>query len=389
MSPLPDFTPPSRPTRFLIVTRNLPPLVGGMERLNWHMAQELSGRGEVHVVGPQGAAALCPPGVQCTEVPLQPLWKFLACSTAKALCVARSWKPDRVLAGSGLTAPAAWLSARAAGSRASVYLHGLDAAVRHPIYQAVWHPVIRRMDNVIVNSRPTADLARAIGVDPQRVSVVHPGVQLPHKPQPSHVLSDFRKRHGLGDARILLSIGRLTTRKGLREFVEQALPAIVRERPDTLLLVIGDAPASSLYATHQTQASIQAVADAAGIGRHLKFLGVITNPSELASAYECASLHVFPVRCIPGDPEGFGMVAIEAAAHGVPTIAFATGGVVDAVSQGQSGALVAPDDYAGLAREVLAALERGPDAWHSGAVNFARQFAWPMFGAQLASALKS
>ena len=136
-------------------------------------------------------------------------------------------------------------------------------------------------------------------------------------------------------------------------------------------------------------ATFAAVADAAGIGRHLKFLGVITNPSELASAYECASLHVFPVRCIPGDPEGFGMVAIEAAAHGVPTIAFATGGVVDAVSQGQSGALVAPDDYAGLAREVLAALERGPDAWHSGAVNFARQFAWPMFGAQLASALKS
>ena len=27
--------------RVLIITRNLPPLVGGMERLNWHMADEL------------------------------------------------------------------------------------------------------------------------------------------------------------------------------------------------------------------------------------------------------------------------------------------------------------------------------------------------------------
>lgn len=389
MSPSPDFTLQSQPTRFLIVTRNLPPLVGGMERLNWHMVEELSRRGEVHVIGPQGAAALCPPGVQCTEVPLKPLWKFLVCATAKALRVARVWKPDRVLAGSGLTAPAVWLSARAAGARASVYLHGLDAAVRHPVYHAIWHPVIRRMDNVIVNSRPTADLAKAIGVDPRRVSIVHPGVHLPEKPQPDHVLSHFRQRHGLGDARILLSIGRLTTRKGLREFVESALPAIVRERPDILLLVIGDAPTNSLYATHQTQASIQAVAEAAGIGQHLKFLGVITNPSELASAYECASLHVFPVRCLPGDPEGFGMVAIEAAAHGVPTIAFATGGVVDAVSQGQSGALVAPGDYAALSRELLSALERGPQAWRDGAVTFARQFAWPMFGAQLDAALES
>ena len=389
MSSLPDLMRKSRVSRFLIVTRNLPPLVGGMERLNWHMAEELSKRGDVHIIGPQGAAALCPPGVQCTEVPLQPLWKFLLCSTAKALSVAMAWKPDRVVAGSGLTAPAAWLSARAVGARASVYLHGLDAAVRHPVYQALWHPIIRRMDHVIVNSTPTANLAQTIGVDLQRISIVHPGVQLPERPQPDSMLSQFRQRHGLADARILLSIGRLTTRKGLREFVEHALPTIVRHRPDTLLLVIGDAPANALYATHQTQASIQSVAEAAGIGRHLKFLGVITNPSELAAAYECASLHVFPVRCLPGDPEGFGMVAIEAAAHGVPTIAFATGGVVDAVSSGESGTLVTPGDYCALAREVLSALERNPETWRFGAMSFSRQFAWSIFGDQLDAALKS
>lgn len=35
--------------RILIVTRNLPPLVGGMERLNWHMAEELAKVAEVRV----------------------------------------------------------------------------------------------------------------------------------------------------------------------------------------------------------------------------------------------------------------------------------------------------------------------------------------------------
>ena len=36
-------------------------------------------------------------------------------------------------------------------------------------------------------------------------------------------------------------------------------------------------------------------------------------------------IHIFPVCHISDDPEGFGMVAIEAAAHGAPTVAFATG----------------------------------------------------------------
>lgn len=46
--------------RILLITRNLPPLVGGMERLNWHMADELSKYAEVKVVGPTGAAAVKP-----------------------------------------------------------------------------------------------------------------------------------------------------------------------------------------------------------------------------------------------------------------------------------------------------------------------------------------
>jgi len=56
--------------RILIITRNLPPLVGGMERLNWHMADELSQYAEVKVIGPKGSKALKPNDVQLTETPL-------------------------------------------------------------------------------------------------------------------------------------------------------------------------------------------------------------------------------------------------------------------------------------------------------------------------------
>ena len=374
--------------RILHITRNLPPLVGGMERLNWHIADELSRHAQVRLIGPADSAALRPAAVPVTEVPLRPLPRFLLASAWQAVALARSFKPQIVLAGSGLTAPAAWLAARASGARAYAYLHGLDAAVQHPLYRALWHPAIRRMDGVIANSQPTAALARSLGVPTAKIRIVHPGVSLPSTPQTAVALQDFRARHQLGDAQLLLSVGRLTTRKGLREFVQHALPAIIQVAPDTLLAIVGDAPTDSLHASVQTRTSIQAVADAAGIGQHLRFLGVITDAQELACAYEAAALHIFPVRELAGDPEGFGMVAIEAAAHGLPTVAFATGGIVDAVAQDQSGYLVLPGDYAALAQAAIQVLMDGPAAGQKSSQTFAARFSWPEIGSQLFHTLR-
>ena len=93
--------------RVLHVTRNLPPLVGGMERLNWHMAEELAKVADVRVVGPQSSAAVAPDGIDVREAPLKPLWRFLLHAQNLARREAASWRPDIVLAGSGLTAPLA------------------------------------------------------------------------------------------------------------------------------------------------------------------------------------------------------------------------------------------------------------------------------------------
>ncbi len=365
--------------RVLLITRNLPPLVGGMERLNWHMANELTNVAEVRIIGPQGSAVMAPATVPMQEVPLKPLWNFLLRAAWAARKMAKRWRPNVVLAGSGLTAPLAWLAARACGARAVAYVHGLDVAVKHPVYRLLWHPIIRRMDGVIANSRPTAALCRAIGVAAERIAIVHPGVELPVSGMGQAAVTRFRDEHGLGDRPLLLSVGRLSTRKGLREFVSQALPRIVAAHPDAMLVVIGDAPVQALHAQAQTRQSIQAVAESAGVGSHLCFLGVITDYSELGAAYCAADVHVFPVREIPGDPEGFGMVAVEAAAHGLPTVAFATGGIVDAVAEGQSGHLVASGDYDGFADAVSKTLTQR-DALRDTCIEFAQGFAWPAFG---------
>ncbi len=373
--------------RILLITRNLPPLVGGMERLNWHMADELAKHAEVKVIGPRGAAALRPKSVTLTEAPLKPPLLFLGASLLWGLWITLRWKPDVILAGSGLTAPIAWSLSKLCGARSAAYLHGFDITVNHSLYRRLWRPIFRKLDRVVVNSTPTKTLAIAAGISPSSIDIVYPGVSLPNAPQPAESITAFREQHGLTGKKVLLSVGRLTTRKGLREFVEQALPAIIESEPNAVLVVIGEAPKNALGAGIQTIESIQAQAKKSGVAENIKFLGVITEP-QLATAYEAADVHVFPVRQIPDDPEGFGMVAIEAAAHGLPTVAFATGGVVDAVARGQSGCLVHPGDYSALSEAIVRMLVDAPCAWQTSSYTFATQFAWPQLGKKMRKILQ-
>lgn len=370
--------------RVLLVTRNLPPLVGGMERLNWHMVEELSRTAEVRVVGPAGSAALAPRGVAISEVPLTPLPRFLFQAQFLALREALKWRPDWVLAGSGLTSPAALFAARASGARAATYVHGLDLATVHPLYRSIWRPVLRRMDRVIANSEPTRRLAQHIGIAPERIGVVHPGVQEPSAS--AEAKWDYRAANGLGDRPILVSVGRLSARKGLREFVEHSLPQIVAQLPDILLIVVGDSPRNALSATEQSKESIEATAGNAGVGDHVRFLGGVSD-FELSRILRAADIHVFPVRDIRGDPEGFGMVAIEAAAHGVPTVAFASGGTVDAVADGRSGRLVKAGDYESFAAAVIE-VYRGRASLTPSCMSFVDEFAWPKFGTRIVRELQ-
>ncbi|TAL96464.1 MAG: glycosyltransferase, partial [Rhodanobacter sp.] len=281
----------------LLVTRNLPPLRGGMERLNRHIAIELNVDFQVYVVGPGGCGASLPSGLDVHEVPVCPLWRFLPLAMIGALRLARRHRPRVVLAGSGLTAPIAVLTAWLVGARSAVYAHGLDLDVRHWLYRAVWLPFIRRCDLCIVNSHHTQSLALAAGIKPERVTIIHPGVSLPDAGKAGNA-DDFRQQHGLGDSKILLSVGRLTPRKGLLEFVSGALPEVVRRHPDAVLLVIGDeAPDALNGAGTGAAARVQALAHAFGLEQHLLMLGAC-NDLTLAAAYVAADVCVFPLRQI-------------------------------------------------------------------------------------------
>src|SRR5690606_5505608 len=278
--------------RILLITRNLPPLVGGMERLNWHMADELSEYAEVKVVGPTGAAEIKPKNVQVLDSPLKPLVLFMLIALCKAFWTTVCFKPNVIIAGSGLTAPLVWLLSRLTGAKSVVYLHGFDITAAHWMYQKIWVPFFKRMDCVIVNSTPTKALALNAGVLEKNISIVHPGVTLPVTAQSSNAIQSFKKKYNLEHKKILLSVGRLTTRKGLKEFVENSLVYIVQQEPNVILVVVGESPKNSLGAGLQTREEILEAARNNHIEKHILFLGVITDNEQLATIYEAADVHV-------------------------------------------------------------------------------------------------
>jgi phosphatidylinositol alpha-1,6-mannosyltransferase len=369
--------------KILIVSRNYPPLWGGMERLNLRMVEALARVAETRLIAPEGAVVHAPPNVAVTQVPLRPVSRFLLSASWQTLRLARAWKPGIILAGSGLMAPPALAAARLCGARAVAYAHGLDITVPHPVYRTLWWPALRRLDAVITNSRATAKLAQDIGLSTQRISIVPPGVDLP--PRDAAARERFRATHDLGNCPVLLSVGRLAARKGLREFVADALPQIVSKIPSVRFVIVGTPPSGALYAKAQTPEHIRQAAETVGVAGHLRFLGNIGD-SELLDAYAGSDAHVFPVRHIPDDPEGFGMVAVEAAASGLATVAYATGGVVDAVHDGVSGVLVPPGDATAFADAVVSLLRHPlPD---SPIRDFAAGFGWNLFGEKIHAILE-
>ena len=368
----------------LLVTRNFPPLLGGMERLNQHLLTELACGWRVSLCGPQGCAEFAPGATTVVETPLKPLPWFLVGAAWRAFRLARRERPKLILAGSGLAAPMAWVAARACGARLAVYLHGLDVIAPSQIYQRLWLPFIRASDLVLVNSQNTGRLAINRGVAEGKISVLHPGTEIPASDPAAGV--GFRTQFGLGQRPVLLSVGRFTRRKGLAEFVTRSLPAIVAYFPDALLAVIGEEANDALHgASGSERERILVAAQAAGVESNLCFLGRFDEVT-LQAAYQAADCHVFPVLDLPGDVEGFGMVAVESAARGLLTVAFMVGGVPDAVGEGRSGHLVSPGDYSLMSDRIISVLKRSVGKKEADGLSsraFASGFEWSLFGKRL------
>lgn len=218
---------------------------------------------------------------------------------------------------------------------------------RHSLAGALVRRVYAGARAVIAISRFTRDSLVEFGVAPSRIEVVLPGAE-PGTVPPDDAIAAVREKYAVNGGPMLLSVGRFIQRKNQRVLV-QAMPAVLARVPDCILLLAGQGPAMR-----------QCVLDAheLGIRDHVLFPGRVPD-ADLALLYHACDVFALPsgkgVR--RGQVEGFGLVFSEAHACGKPVVAGRSGGVEDAVLDGQTGILVSPDSPQEVAQAILRLLE--------------------------------
>src|SRR5918994_5184676 len=341
----------------LVITWNFPPRQGGMEQLLGSLCDELSKNHRLFIITAY-ADHSCPPKTGIFRPSRPGLVAFFCYALWKGAPLLRCHRDIRVVfGGSVLVSPLVCILARIFHRKALIQAHGLDLLYPSFVYQLFIVRWLRFCDHVIANSGYTATLAKDKGALEESITVIHPGVYWQR-----FVLETsaelLKAERGLQGKKIILFVGRLARRKGVKEFIEKSLGRIIRELPDVRFLIVGDNPKDSLTHRDDVRSKIEQTISAGHLQEHVQWLGAL-NDHDLVKVYNLCDLVVLPILRMKDDVEGFGIVALEAAAAGKPIVTTSVGGVPDAVEHGKSGIVVAPEDYEIMSRSIIKLLDRG------------------------------
>lgn len=331
----------------LLLTQDFPPELGGTQTYAFEIARRLAKRGRLRVVAPYRAGCEefdAVSGVETVRVAADPNRFFLAARSA-TLHAARDGFVQAFCVQWSAALPA--LAARRRFPRFAVHVaaHGRELLFNplppplSAIYDAIRRRVVSRAHGLYPVSRYTADLLRALGAPDSRIRVLPNGTD----PDRFRPMDRFlaRRRFGLDHHPVILTLCRLVPRKGVDTLL-RAFAALQADHPGARLVVGGDGPERN---------ALETLAASLGIAGLTRFVGAVDHAllPELLSA---ADVFVLVPRERRPDVEGFGLVYLEASACEVPVVGSRTGGIPDAVLDGVSGLLVAPDDPDAVAATV-------------------------------------
>ena len=326
--------------RVLLVATEIPPPFGGMETWLLDLAQGLSQRHQVAVVGPAErdwsfadswnvAAFHCPDMRQLIQRDFQQVVELVGQAV-------RSFRPDIVhLAQTGLSFLIP--SLRDQGWPVVVTVHCGD--LTKPWISIFERPEMHRQETGVWLSQASRIMAVSRY---SRECAVEAGARSPIDIIPCGVDADLfipadrqasRRKLGLPlDRLLLLSLGRLVARKGFQDVVS-CLPALRSLGPMCVIAGKG-----------YEEAAIRDLVRELDVGDCSRLLGEVDFATKLL-LYQAADVFVLPTfeKTIGPwqDVEGFGIVYLEAAACELPTVATWAGGVADAIAHGETGLLVA------------------------------------------------
>jgi len=263
----------------------------------------------------------------------------------------------------------AWGVARLTFRPVAIYAHGeeLTSWGAGRKFRAMRF-ALRRADQVIANSDHTRDTLLGMGVDPARIALIYPGVDVAVF-RPGLDTADLREGLGIGaDEKLVFSVGRLSRRKGF----DQMIRAVGRLRAEGIALryVIGGIGEDADY--------LDGLIRELGLADIVHRIGPIRE-TDLPRWQNACDVFAMPNREINGDNEGFGMVFIEAAACGKPSLAGLAGGTGSAVLQGETGLRVdgtSVDAVADGLRSLLTQPDLTRDWGQRALQRVEREFSW-------------
>jgi glycosyltransferase involved in cell wall biosynthesis len=225
-----------------------------------------------------------------------------------------------------------------------VTVHGGDVfALDVPGVRAAKRVALRRAAAVTVNSSATERAVLDLGADPDRLHRIPMGVDVDRPADPERVAS-IRADHRRDDGPLCVLVGRVLAEKGVFDLVDAVAAARAEGRTITAA-VVGEG---------KDRAAAEQRAARLGVADLISFVGWVDGadvPSWLASA----DVVVAPSRTsTEGWVEAQGLAIVEAMAAERPIVATRTGGIADAITDGETGVLVDEGDPGALAAAVLA-----------------------------------
>ena len=253
--------------------------------------------------------------------------------------------------------PAKWVHERV-GVKYGVLVHGGDLlkelhAIHHsPLGRRTSKALLGSAAAVVANSQWTREQAqkvlRELGLDPlaEQVKVVPLGTD-PDQFRPGLDAREVRERYRLNGDPWVITVARLETYKG----IDMALKAVAECRRGGFTvnyLVVGAGKKKKTY---------QKLAEDLDIAAAVRFVGNVPEP-DLPLLLNASAAYIGVSRRADGTRvEGFGVALAEASACGLPVIAGQSGGLAEAVRDGETGLVVDPDDPAAVAAALKRLLE--------------------------------
>jgi len=381
--------PTADPPVVLIVGEEIPPCPGGVAQWGFWMAHHFARRGLRVVYAARGDFMRDPEyyGGAFTVHPIgSTRWKQRKeIHILKALreCGGR-FKPRVVIALNCKVARMPLLLRPFYGWKVALVAHGMEITKNghRPRRQTGLRWAFGSADVAFAVSRFTRDRILDAGVAPDHVRVLPCGVN-PELFRPRDAAA-ARRRFGFGERPVLLTLARLVSRKG-HDLVIRALPELRRAVPDLLYVIAG--PENRPY-----EERLRGLARDCGVGEAVRFSGYV-EPDALPDLYAASDVYAMPSRQIAGDGnfEGFGISYLEANACGVPVVGAATGGVPDAILDGETGYLVPPDDVPLLTdrlRRLFVDRESARRMGEAGRARVLREFTWERIAGLFLAALE-